>query len=173
MPNTDVCVQVLRTIESHGGRGFGNTGECIEVKTNKPLNNVMDTLNGGQWVLTASKENEMKSIYLKSVLAFIFVGVMAMIVCIPFYIVYLAQQPATPEQLTEILQETPCAAEAFQETLNYQSEPLTLGKANKIASECRKRNEMAEVKRVRENERNKIREKQIQALNDAHSVKER
>ena len=73
----------------------------------------------------------MKSIYLKSVLAFIFVGVMAMIVCIPFYIVYLAQQPATPEQLTEILQETPCAAEAFQETLNYQSEPLTLGKANK------------------------------------------
>lgn len=92
----------------------------------------------------------MKSIYLKSVLAFIFVGVMAMIVCIPFYIVYLAQQPATPEQLTEILQETPCAAEAFQETLNYQSEPLTLGKANKIASECRKRNEMAEVKRVRE-----------------------
>lgn len=66
----------------------------------------------------------MKSIYLKSVLAFIFVGVMAMIVCIPFYIVYLAQQPATPEQLTEILQETPCAAEAFQETLNYQSEPL-------------------------------------------------
>ncbi|HBB0524274.1 hypothetical protein [Escherichia coli] len=49
----------------------------------------------------------MKSIYLKSVLAFIFVGVMAMIVCIPFYIVYLAQQPATPEQLTEILQETP------------------------------------------------------------------
>ena len=124
-------------------------------------------------MLTASKENEMKSIYLKSVLAFIFVGVMAMIVCIPFYIVYLAQQPATPEQRTEILQETPCAAEAFQETLNYQSEPLTLGKANKIASECRKRNEMAEVKRVRENERNKIREKQIQALNDAHSVKER
>ncbi len=46
MPNTDVCVQVLRTIEAHGGRGFGNTGECIEVKTNKPLNNVMDTLNG-------------------------------------------------------------------------------------------------------------------------------
>ena len=48
-----------------------------------------------------------------------------------------------------------------------------LSKANKIASECRKRNEMAEVKWVRENERNKIREKQIQALNDAHSVKER
>lgn len=68
----------------------------------------------------------MKPIYLKYFLSFVFVGVMAMIVCIPFYIVYLAQQPATPEQLTEILQETPCAAEAFQETLNYQSEPLTL-----------------------------------------------
>ena len=40
MPNTDVCVQVLRTIEAHGGRGF-------EVKTNEPLNNVMETLNGG------------------------------------------------------------------------------------------------------------------------------
>lgn len=45
--NTDVCVQVLRTIEAHGGRGFGNTGECIEVKTNEPLNSVMETLNGG------------------------------------------------------------------------------------------------------------------------------
>ena len=32
MPNTDVCVQVLRTIEA---------------KTNEPLNNVMETLNGG------------------------------------------------------------------------------------------------------------------------------
>ncbi|EES4176554.1 hypothetical protein FR299_003672 [Escherichia coli] len=47
MPNTDVCVQVLRTIEAHGGRGFGNTGEYIEVQTNEPLNNVMETLNGG------------------------------------------------------------------------------------------------------------------------------
>ncbi|MGR4506727.1 hypothetical protein K8Q81_23485 [Escherichia coli] len=27
--------------------GFGNTGECIEVKTNEPLNSVMETLNGG------------------------------------------------------------------------------------------------------------------------------
>ncbi|AVU48354.1 hypothetical protein AWB10_27120 (plasmid) [Escherichia coli] len=50
---------------------------------------------------------------------------------------------------------------------------VTLGKAKELASACRERNEMAEVKRVRENERNKIREKQIQALNDAHSVKER
>ncbi len=120
----------------------------------------------------------MKSIYLKSVLAFIFVGVMAMLICGLFYNDYLEQQPATPEQLTEITQETPCAAEAFKEaiksdTSDYQPEPLTLSKANKIASECRKRNEMAEARRVRENELNKIREKQIQALNDAHSVKER
>lgn len=56
MPNTDVCVQVLRTIESHGGRGFGNTGECIEVKTNKPLNNVMDTLNGGNECLLLQRK---------------------------------------------------------------------------------------------------------------------
>ena len=129
-------------------------------------------------MLTASKENEMKSIYLKSVLAFIFVGVMAMLICGLFYNDYLEQQPATPEQLTEITQDIPCAAEAFKEaiksdTCDYQPEPLSLGKAKELASACRERNEMAEVKRVRENERNKIREKQIQALNDAHSVKER
>ncbi|EOR0433597.1 hypothetical protein KUO41_RS25045 [Escherichia coli] len=46
--NIDVCVQVLRRIEAHGGRGLGNTGGCIEVKTNEPLNNVMETLNGGR-----------------------------------------------------------------------------------------------------------------------------
>lgn len=122
-------------------------------------------------MLTASKENEMKSIYLKYFLSFVSVGVGAMFICGLLYNDYLGQQPATPEQLTEILQETPCAAEAFQETLNYQSEPLTLGKANKIASECRKRNEMEEARRVRENELNKIREKQLQALSDADSAK--
>ncbi len=26
MPNTDVCVQILRRIEARGGRGLGNTG---------------------------------------------------------------------------------------------------------------------------------------------------
>ncbi|MDA5210101.1 hypothetical protein O3H73_27140 [Escherichia coli] len=40
----------------------------------------------------------MKSIYLESVLAFIFVGVMAMLICGLFYNDYLEQQPATPEQ---------------------------------------------------------------------------
>ncbi|HBC3193251.1 TPA: hypothetical protein KC775_005063 [Escherichia coli O146] len=115
----------------------------------------------------------MKSIYLKYFLSFVSVGVGAMFICGLLYNDYLGQQPATPEQLTEILQETPCAAGAFQETLNYQSEPLTLGKANKIASECRKRNEMEEARRVRENELNKIREKQLQALSDADSAKER
>lgn len=48
----------------------------------------------------------MKSIYLESVLAFIFVGVMAMLICGLFYNDYLEQQPATPEQLTEITQDT-------------------------------------------------------------------
>ncbi|EMZ7737910.1 hypothetical protein ABE606_003803 [Escherichia coli] len=120
----------------------------------------------------------MKSIYLKSVLAFIFVGVMAMLICGLFYNDYLEQQPATPEQLTEIAQDTPCAAEAFKEAIksdssDYQPEPLSLGKAKELASACRERNEMAEVKRVRENERNKIREKQLQALNDVDSAKER
>ncbi|EJC0776115.1 hypothetical protein MX107_004150 [Escherichia coli] len=120
----------------------------------------------------------MKSIDLKSVLAFIFVGVMAMLICGLFYNDYLEQQPATPEQLTEIAQDTPCAAEAFKEAIksdssDYQPEPLSLGKAKELASACRERNEMAEVKRVRENERNKIREKQLQALNDAPSAKER
>lgn len=32
MPNTDVCVQVLRTIEAHGGRGFGNTATVLNDK---------------------------------------------------------------------------------------------------------------------------------------------
>lgn len=86
----------------------------------------------------------MKSIYLKSVLAFIFVGVMAMLICGLFYNDYLEQQPATPEQLTEIIQDTPCAAEAFKEaiksdTSDYQPEPLSLGKAKKLASACRER----------------------------------
>lgn len=129
-------------------------------------------------MLTASKENEMKSIYLKYVLSFIFVGGMAMLICGLFYNDYLEQQPATPEQLTEITQDTPCAAEAFKEaiksdTSDYQPEPLSFGKAKELASECRKENEMAEARRVRKNERNKIREKQLQALSDADSAKER
>ena len=32
MPNTDVCVQVLRTIEAHGGRGFGIQGSVLKLK---------------------------------------------------------------------------------------------------------------------------------------------
>lgn len=48
MPNTDVCLKMLRAVEAHGGRGYGsNTGECIEVKTREPLNSTMETLNGG------------------------------------------------------------------------------------------------------------------------------
>ncbi|HHP2309453.1 hypothetical protein, partial [Klebsiella pneumoniae] len=29
MPNTDVCIKMLRVLEARGGRGYGsNTGEC-------------------------------------------------------------------------------------------------------------------------------------------------
>lgn len=32
MPNTDVCVQVLRTIESHGGRDLEIQGNVLKLK---------------------------------------------------------------------------------------------------------------------------------------------
>ncbi|BBJ94115.1 hypothetical protein ECGSH8M2_p20590 (plasmid) [Escherichia coli] len=146
-----------------------NKLDCAGVIVDVPVAQYEEYIR--QWELYKAK---MKSIYLKSVLAFIFVGVMAMLICGLFYNDYLEQQPATPEQLTEITQDTPCAAEAFKDAIKSDtSDPLSLGKAKELASACRERNEMAEVKRVRENERNKIREKQLQALNDAHSVKER
>ena len=48
MPDTDVCIKMLRVLEARGGRGYGsNTGECIEIKTREPLSSVMETLNGG------------------------------------------------------------------------------------------------------------------------------
>ncbi|MCE9859417.1 hypothetical protein [Raoultella planticola] len=48
MPNTDVCLKMLKVIEARGGRGGGyNTGECIEIKTSEPLNSAMETLKGG------------------------------------------------------------------------------------------------------------------------------
>lgn len=48
MPNTDVCIKMLRAIEARGGRGHrSSTGECIEVKTREPLSSVMETLSGG------------------------------------------------------------------------------------------------------------------------------
>ncbi|HBR0915068.1 hypothetical protein [Klebsiella oxytoca] len=48
MPNTDVCLKMLRAVEARGGRGYGNnTGECIEVKTRESLNSTMETLSGG------------------------------------------------------------------------------------------------------------------------------
>lgn len=60
----------------------------------------------------------MKSIDLKSVLAFIFVGVMAMLICGLFYNDYLEQQPATPEQLTEIIQDTPVQQKHLRKLLS-------------------------------------------------------
>lgn len=48
MPNTDVCLKMLKDIEARGGRGGGyNTGECIEIKTSEPLSSAMETLKGG------------------------------------------------------------------------------------------------------------------------------
>ncbi|VUS84667.1 hypothetical protein [Klebsiella pasteurii] len=49
MPNTDVCLKMLRAIEARGGRGHrSTTGECIEVKTREPLNSAIETINGGR-----------------------------------------------------------------------------------------------------------------------------
>ena len=46
MPNTDVCIKMLRVLEERGGRGYGiNTGECIEIKTREPLSSVIETLS--------------------------------------------------------------------------------------------------------------------------------
>lgn len=53
MPNTDVCIKMLRVLEARGGRGYGsNTGECIEIKTREPLNSVMETLSEGGYRLS-------------------------------------------------------------------------------------------------------------------------
>ncbi|WP_163556903.1 hypothetical protein [Klebsiella michiganensis] len=49
MPNTDVCMKMLKAVEARGGRGGGeNKGECIEIKTSEPLNDAMETLKGGR-----------------------------------------------------------------------------------------------------------------------------
>ncbi|ENP2849422.1 hypothetical protein L1C56_25065 [Klebsiella pneumoniae] len=67
-------------------------------------------------------------------------------------------QPATPEQLKNIIHDTPCAAEAFRMVLQANtvtsSATLTFGDAKKMASECK---DKEEVKAVRE--------KQLNALN--------
>ena len=48
MPNTDVCIKMLRALEARGGRSDGgNTGECIEIKTREPLSSVIETLSEG------------------------------------------------------------------------------------------------------------------------------
>ncbi|HHP2754031.1 MULTISPECIES: hypothetical protein [Klebsiella] len=68
-------------------------------------------------------------------------------------------QPATPEQLQSIIHDVPCAGEAFRMALQTNtgtsSATLTFGDAQKMASECK---DKEEVKAVRE--------KQLNALND-------
>ncbi|MEW8797073.1 hypothetical protein AB2523_25935 [Klebsiella michiganensis] len=80
-----------------------------------------------------------------------------------------ARQLATPEQLTEIAKQPPCAAEAFKEALEpdpygYQPGPLNLREAKKIASDCIERNEMIEMRQARENEIKLLYEEQVEAL---------
>ncbi|VCV91676.1 hypothetical protein BANRA_05203 [Klebsiella pneumoniae] len=47
MPNTDVCIKMLRVLEARGAGLRSNTGECIEIKTREPLSSVIETLNEG------------------------------------------------------------------------------------------------------------------------------
>jgi len=47
MPNTDVCLKMLKVVEARGGRGGGyNKGECIEIKTSESLNDTVTKLSG-------------------------------------------------------------------------------------------------------------------------------
>ncbi|HBR7705182.1 TPA: hypothetical protein L9383_005353 [Klebsiella pneumoniae] len=68
-------------------------------------------------------------------------------------------QPATPEQLQNIIHDAPCAGEAFRMALQTNtvtsSATLTFGDAKKMASECKGKEEIKAV-----------REKQLNALND-------
>lgn len=70
---------------------------------------------------------------------------------------YLDSQPVTPEQLHTIIRDTPCAGKALQLALESNdddsSEPLTLGYANELASECKEKEML-----------NEFREKQLKAL---------
>jgi hypothetical protein len=47
MPNTDVCLKMLKSLKPGEGVGGYNTGECIEIKTSEPLSSAMETLKGG------------------------------------------------------------------------------------------------------------------------------
>ena len=86
-----------------------------------------------------------------------------------FYKDYLETLPATPEQLSEIAKETPCAGKVLLLALDVNddnsSEPLTLGYANELASGCKEKEMLMESKKIREGEMNKFREKQLKALN--------
>jgi hypothetical protein len=81
---------------------------------------------------------------------------------------YRDSQPATPEQILTIIRDAPCAGKALQLALesndNDSSEPLTLGYANELASECKEKEMLMESKKIREDEMNEFREKQLKAL---------
>lgn len=84
---------------------------------------------------------------------------------------YLERQPSTPEQLTAIAQDTPCAADAFQQALQYdeygfRTEVLSLRNARKLAERCSEKEEEEYIQRKKESEQKEFREKQLNALND-------
>lgn len=83
---------------------------------------------------------------------------------------YREGQPATPEQLTTIAQQIPCAADAFRqapqsEVYGHRTEVLSVRNARKLAEDCRERDEKTEIKRKEESEQKEFREKQLKALN--------
>ena len=111
----------------------------------------------------------MKIIFLKPPLIFILVCIPGVLLLCIFYKDYLETLPATPEQLSEIAKETPCAGKVLLLALDVNddnsSEPLTLGYANELASGCKEKEMLMESKKIREGEMNKFREKQLKALN--------
>lgn len=82
---------------------------------------------------------------------------------------YRESQPATPEQLTTIAQQIPCAADAFRQALQsevygYRTEVLSVRNARKLAEDCRERDDKTDIKRKIESEQKEFREKQLKAL---------
>jgi hypothetical protein len=111
----------------------------------------------------------MKEIFLKFIICMVVIGVAGGFL---FYMAkndYRERQPATPEQLTAIAQDIPCAADAFRQALQadaygYRTEVLSIRNARKLAEDCSERERQMEEKNARENEMNKVRKMQFEAL---------
>ncbi|HGO5536504.1 hypothetical protein ACWYA4_26910 (plasmid) [Klebsiella grimontii] len=112
----------------------------------------------------------MKVMLLKLIFVFMSVGIAVAVMLYNYHKDYAERLPATPEQLTAIAQEIPCAKEEFiqalkPEVLEGQFGPLSLRNAKKLASDCRERNELKKTRQAREDESRELREKQLKALN--------